>query len=89
MDPMRISSNIKFAIMAQASVSNRIIQNIGVAFGSAILGTVVNCIGRKAATACMITGAYHAGFITSLVFMVIGILPALFLTNKLGKRTTI
>ncbi len=73
--------------VAQASVSTRIIQNIGAAFGSAILATVVsNSIAGKAATAGIISGAYHAGFITSLIFMVIGILPALFLTNKLGKR---
>ncbi len=70
----------------QASISTRIIQNIGAAFGSAILATVVsNSMAGKTLTAANISGAYHAGFITSLIFMVIGIIPALFLTNKLGK----
>ncbi len=71
----------------QASISTRIIQNIGAAFGSAILATVVsNSMTGKTYTAANISGAYHAGFITSLIFMVIGIIPALFLTNRLGKE---
>ncbi|MED3718422.1 MDR family MFS transporter [Geobacillus thermodenitrificans] len=68
-----------------ASVATRIIQNVGAAFGSAILATVVsNALNVKEATAANFAGAYHAGFITSLIFMVISILPALFLTNKMN-----
>ena len=75
------------AQIPQVSISTRIIQNIGAAFGSAILATVVsNSMTGKTHTAANISGAYHAGFITSLIFMVIGIIPALFLTNKLGKE---
>jgi len=70
-----------------ASVATRTIQNVGAAFGSAILATVVsNALNVKEATVADIVGAYHAGFITSLIFMVISILPALFLTNKLGGK---
>ena len=66
-----------------ASVSTRIVQNVGAAFGSAILATVVSsALGAQAATAANEASAYHAGFLTSLVFMVVSILPALFLTNK-------
>ena len=73
----------------QISISTRIIQNIGAAFGSAILATVVsNSMTGKTLIAANISGAYHAGFITSLIFMVIGIIPALFLTNKLGWKKT-
>ncbi|MCL2772164.1 MAG: multidrug efflux MFS transporter [Oscillospiraceae bacterium] len=67
-----------------ASVATRIIQNIGGAFGSALLATVVSTITEKQAN--NLTGAYHAGFITSLIFMVVGFVPALFLTNKLKKK---
>lgn len=68
-----------------ASVATRIIQNVGAAFGSAILATVVsNALNVKEATVANFAGAYHAGFITSLIFMVISILPALFLTNKMS-----
>ncbi|MDQ7094681.1 MDR family MFS transporter [Desulfosporosinus sp. PR] len=68
----------------QASIATRIIQNVGAAFGSAILATVVSsALSGKMDTAANITGAYHAGFLASLIFMVIGIIPALFLTNKL------
>ncbi len=70
--------------IAQASVATRIIQNIGAAFGSAILATVVsNSLNGKAVTAANVSGAYHAGFITSLLFMMTAIIPALFLTNKI------
>ncbi|NRT92209.1 MDR family MFS transporter [Clostridium beijerinckii] len=76
--------------VAQASVSTRIIQNIGSAFGSAILATVVSsALKMKEATAANISAAYHAGFITSIIFMVIGIIPALFLTNKLRGNNKI
>lgn len=67
-----------------ASVATRIIQNVGGAFGSVILATVVSsAIGVGEATAANFAGAYHIGFVTSLIFMLISILPALFLTNKL------
>lgn len=69
-----------------ASVATRIIQNVGAAFGSAILATVVsNSLHGEAAVIPNITSAYHIGFLTSLIFMVISIIPALFLTNKLKK----
>lgn len=72
-----------------ASVATRIIQNVGAAFGSAILATVVsNTLNGKEATAVNIAGAYHIGFTTSLIFMVISIIPALFLTNKLNDKVT-
>ncbi len=73
--------------IAQASVSTRIIQNIGAAFGSAILATAVsNFMAGKAETVANVCDSFHAGFIISLVFMVVGIVPALFLTNKLKKE---
>lgn len=68
----------------QASVATRIIQNIGAAFGSAVLSTIVSnhMIGKKLST-INISNAFHAGFITSLIFTAVMIIPALFLTNKL------
>ncbi len=71
----------------QASIATRIIQNVGAAFGSALLATVVSdALIGKAPILANITNAYHAGFIVSVIFMVIGVLPALFLTNKLRKH---
>ncbi len=73
--------------IAQASVSTRIIQNIGAAFGSAILATVVsNFMSGKAATAANLSGSFHAGFMTSLIFMAVSIIPALFLSNKIKQK---
>jgi EmrB/QacA subfamily drug resistance transporter len=75
------------SLVPAASVATRIIQNIGAAFGSAILATVVsNAINVKEVAMNNIVDAYHAGFIISLIFIVISILPTLFLTNKLGGK---
>lgn len=73
--------------IAAASVATRTIQNVGAAFGSAILGTVVGSVLKNGVQTGVagITSAYHAGFVTSLFFMVVSILPALFLTNKVRK----
>jgi len=70
-----------------ASVATRIIQNIGSAFGSAVLATVVS--GVLARQTANLAGAYHAGFITSIIFSIIGIVPALFLTNRLNKKENV
>ena len=63
-----------------ASVATRIIQNIGSAFGSAVLATIVSAV--LISQMHTLTDAYHAGFFASLIFMLISIVPALFLTNK-------
>lgn len=39
----------------------------------------------KEGTIANLTIAYHMGFITSLIFMLISIIPTFFLTNKLRK----
>lgn len=71
----------------QSSIATRIIQNVGAAFGSALLATVVSdALIGKAPILANLTNAYHAGFMVSVIFMVIGVLPALFLTNKLRKH---
>ena len=74
----------------EASISTRIIQNVGAAFGTALLATVVTdaLIGEIPTLATM-TSAYHAGFAVSCIFMLVGILPALFLTNKLKKMPAV
>ena len=72
------------AQVPQASVATRIIQNIGGAFGSAVLATIVSNV--LIAQPHDFAGAYHTGFFTSLIFMVIALVPALFLTNKWKSR---
>jgi len=67
-----------------ASVATRIIQNVGAAFGSAVLATVVTTALTKLSGD--LTSAYHAGFVASLIFMIVGVAPALFLTNKLHRH---
>jgi hypothetical protein len=43
-------------------------------------------IGKKLST-INISNAFHAGFITSLIFTAAMIIPALFLTNKLEAKS--
>ena len=72
------------AKVPSASVATRIIQNVGSAFGSAVLATVVTSVLAK--TSASLTGAYQAGFGASVAFMVVSVLPALFLTRKATSR---
>ena len=70
-------------LIPAASVATRITQNIGAAFGSAILATVVSgALSAKETTVTNMADAYHLGFLTSLIFMMISIIPSLFLTDK-------
>jgi EmrB/QacA subfamily drug resistance transporter len=67
------------------SIATRIIQNVGAASGSAILATVVSNALLQETTINHFAHAYHVGFVTSLIFMVLSIIPALYLTNKLEQ----
>jgi len=62
-----------------ATAATRMIQNVGTAFGSAVLSTVVTA---SLAAGTAVTGSYQAGFVASLVFGVISLIPALFLSDK-------
>jgi len=69
--------------IAQASVGTRLMQNIGGAFGSAVLATVVSLsIQGKEPTVPLMTIAYHKGFTLALTLCLVLIIPTLFLTNK-------
>lgn len=70
----------------QASIATRIIQNVGGAFGSAILATVVaNKMHHVVPSLSNLTSAYQAGFFIALISTTIMFIPALFLTNKLRQ----
>ncbi len=72
--------------IAQASVGTRLMQNIGGAFGSAVLATVVSLsIQSKAPTIPIMTTAYHDGFMLALILSLVLLIPVLFLTNKKSK----
>lgn len=73
--------------IAQASVGTRLMQNIGGAFGSAVLATVVSLsIQGQAHAIPLMTAAYHDGFRVTLILSLVLLIPALFLTNKKSKR---
>lgn len=69
--------------IAQASIGTRLMQNIGGAFGSAVLATVVSLsIQGKTPTIPHMTTAYHDGFMLALILSLVLLIPTLFLTNK-------
>jgi len=71
----------------QASVATRIIQNIGGAFGSAVLATVVaNQIRQAVPSIPQMSSAYHSGFLVATILTVVLAIPALLLTNKAKAR---
>jgi EmrB/QacA subfamily drug resistance transporter len=71
----------------QASIATRIVQNIGGAFGSAVLATIVaSQINLATPDVSHLAAAYQSGFLTASILMVVMIVPALFLTNKLGSK---
>ena len=73
--------------IAQASVGTRLVQNIGGAFGSAVLATVVSLsIQGKTPTIPLMTTAYHHGFMLALVLSLVLLIPSLFLTNKKARE---
>lgn len=73
--------------IAQASVGTRLMQNIGGAFGSAVMATAVSLsIQGKTPTIPLMTTAYHDGFGLALVLSLVLVIPSLFLTNKKAKQ---
>lgn len=73
--------------IAQASVGTRLVQNIGGAFGSAVLATVVSLsIQGKTPTIPLMTTAYHDGFLLALALSLVLLIPALFLTNRKSRQ---
>jgi MFS family permease len=73
---------------AQASIGTRILQNMGGSFGSAFLSTIIakNMLG-KTVTLPHLATSYHAAFLYSVILAVLIFIPAMFLTNKLGKKS--
>ncbi|WP_225350168.1 hypothetical protein [Lacticaseibacillus pantheris] len=61
-------------------------QNVGGAFGSAVLATVVvNFQNQHSRTLSHIAVSYQQGFLWAVIFTAVLMLPSLFLTNRLGK----
>jgi MFS family permease len=71
----------------QASIATHIIQNIGGAFGSAVLATIVaSQMNLSTRDVSHLTSAYQSGFLTASILMVVMIFPSLFLTNKAASK---
>lgn len=74
----------------QVSIATRTMQNVGGAFGSAMLATiVVNYQNQHVHTLMAIAHSYQQGFLWAVIFTVVLMLPALGLTNKLSKKVSV
>ncbi|QHT63712.1 multidrug efflux MFS transporter [Paenibacillus lycopersici] len=71
-----------------ASISTRIFQTIGGAFGSAVLATVIShrMTSGTAGSLAALADAYQAAFWWSVGFAAVSLIPALFLSNRKNDR---
>lgn len=75
--------NIQPNEIPQASVGNRIIQNVGASFGSAVVSAVVSTvIAGQILTKNLLLEGYQTGFLVSCIVVLAIAIPALFLTSK-------
>ncbi|MGX6428282.1 MDR family MFS transporter [Levilactobacillus yonginensis] len=76
-------------LSGQVSIATRIMQNVGSAFGSALLATIVvnyqtnhsHFLGLS-----MIASSYQQGFLWAVIFTALLAIPAMMLTNRLGNH---
>ncbi|MFT8318916.1 MAG: MDR family MFS transporter [Sporolactobacillus sp.] len=69
--------------ISQATISTRMLQNIGGAFGTAILATVVqHSLTGEIPSLTNLSGAYNTAFVWSIVSIAVTALPAWFLSVK-------
>ncbi|UDI78023.1 multidrug efflux MFS transporter [Staphylococcus taiwanensis] len=69
--------------IAEAGVGINMIENVGASFGTAFIATVLAMVINRLGSS--VTGnivAYHAGFLVSVITLLVIIIPALFLTHK-------
>lgn len=85
-----VGINLKYS--SQISVAGRITQNVGGAFGSALMATIASAYITSHTHSLMtnhlttIAHAYQQGFIWAVVCTAILIIPSFLLTNKLGNQ---
>jgi EmrB/QacA subfamily drug resistance transporter len=88
--PIMVSAYIglRNAQIPHASIATRIFQTIGSAFGSAILATIVEhqIASHSVTDTQTVTGAYNVAFWWSIGFIVITLIPTLFLTKHIKSE---
>lgn len=76
-------------LSGQVSIATRIMQNVGGAFGSALLATIVvnyQTNHSRLLGLSMISSSYQQGFLWAVIFTALLALPAMLLTNRLGNH---
>lgn len=74
-------------LIPEATVATRMAQNIGGSVATAILASVVqSLVGSNVASTATMTNTYQMAFLWTSIGTVFGVIPALFLTNRIGKK---
>lgn len=74
-------------LIPQATVVTRMAQNIGGSIATAVLaGVIQSIVGNNIATTGMMSNAYQVAFIWTSIGTLLGVIPAMFLTNRIGKK---
>lgn len=73
---------------SQASLGSKLFEQVGSAFGSAVLATVIASYvtAHHVTQTTQLVGAYHEGFLYATIFALLIILPAMMLTNRVAKH---
>lgn len=73
---------------SQASLGSKLFEQVGSAFGSAVLATVIASYvtAHHVTQTTQLVGAYHEGFLYATIFALLIILPAMMLTNRVVKH---
>lgn len=69
--------------IAEAGVGVNMIENIGSSFGTAFIATILVMVVHQLGSSVENNlTAYHAGFLVSVIALIIIVIPSLFLTHK-------
>ncbi len=74
-------------LIPQATVVTRMAQNIGGSIATAVLaGVIQSIIGNNVAATSTMPGSYQTAFTWTSIGTLLGVIPAVFLSNRLGKK---
>ncbi|EEI70966.1 DHA2 family efflux MFS transporter permease subunit [Lentilactobacillus hilgardii] len=74
-------------LIPQATVATRMAQNIGGSIATAVLaGVIQSIVGNNVAADVTLNNAYQTAFIWTSIGTLLGVIPAMFLSNRIGKK---
>lgn len=79
-------TGVPIELVSEATTASRMLQNIGGAFGTALLATCIqNQLNGEIITPAHLNSAYQGAFIFTVIMTLIAVIPAWFLSHHAGK----